>query len=172
MERCIFSICLDSLPEIRQGRWFQCDCMWLMFETQGLSDFLLSHARQKSDNISIMQKSSFHHRQRHNNAVCLRQVPWPFRSEFSTDCDLVLPLPIYSIFYFPGSHSVLASYLLPRLPVTSTLLSMLPSIVCFRRQCLRKMRQIQLDLFRYVVFMIFLPHLTLNNTFSFPTRSV
>ena len=35
-----------------------------------------------------------------HSAVCLRQVHNVFQSEFSTDCDLVLPLSVYSILCF------------------------------------------------------------------------
>ena len=54
--------------------------------------------------------------------------------------------------------------LFPRLPVTSILPSMFPSITCFRRQVLRKMWPIQLNFLLCIVYMIFISSLTLCNT--------
>ena len=73
----------------------------------------------------------------------LRQVSSLFQSEFSIECDLVLP------FQFPVSSSS-CFYLLPRLSVTSILPCAFPSITCKRRQLLCKMRPIQLDFFIYI----------------------
>jgi hypothetical protein len=61
--------------------------------------------------------------------------------------------------------------LLPRLPVTSILPSIFPSVICFRRQLQRKMWPIRLALL-FFVWRIFLSSLTFYNTSSFLTRSV
>jgi len=62
--------------------------------------------------------------------------------------------------------------LLPRLLATSISPFIVPSIACFRRQFLRKMRPIQLA-FRFLISCrIFLCSLTLSNTSSFLTYSV
>jgi len=65
----------------------------------------------------------------------LRQVHTLFRSEFSTQGDLVLPLTIYCILSFPQGHPVAAYFFFLVLP--SLLPSIFPSITCFRRQFLR-----------------------------------
>ena len=62
----------------------------------------------------------------------LRQVPSLFQSEFSTECDLVLP------FQFPVSSNC-CFYRLPCLPVTSILPCVFSSMTCLRRQLLCKM---------------------------------
>jgi hypothetical protein len=62
----------------------------------------------------------------------LRLVQSLFRSEFSTQCDLVLPLSIFCILSFPQGHAV-AAYLF-FLVFTSLLPSSFPSITSFRRQ--------------------------------------
>jgi len=54
--------------------------------------------------------------------------------------------------------------LLPRLPVTSILPSILPSITCFRRQLLRKMSPIQFCFLLFNVCRTFLSFLSLYNT--------
>jgi hypothetical protein len=64
----------------------------------------------------------------------LRQVHSLFQSDFATECDLVPPLSIYSVFSFPYSFL----RLLPRRTVTSILPSTFSSITCFRRKFLRK----------------------------------
>ena len=38
----------------------------------------------------------------------LRQVHSPFKSEFSIECDLVLPFSFYSIVLFPSGHPLAA----------------------------------------------------------------
>jgi len=63
-----------------------------------------------------------------------------FQSEFSTDCDLVLLLPISTIFSF-----LTFSFLSSRHFYSS--LYFFPSIMCFTRQFPRKMSPIQLELF-------------------------
>jgi hypothetical protein len=62
--------------------------------------------------------------------------------------------------------------LLPRLPVTYTLPSILPPMTCFRRQFLHKMWPIQLAYLLFVVYRTFFSSLTLCNTSTFLTRSV
>jgi len=69
----------------------------------------------------------------------LRQFHSPFRSEFSTQCDLVLPLSIYSIPPFPQDQPV-AAYLF-FLAFPSLLPSIFPSITCSRSQFLRNILQ-------------------------------
>jgi hypothetical protein len=76
----------------------------------------------------------------------LRQVYSVFQSEFFTECDLVLPLSIYSILFFLKAMQYLLR-LLPRLLVTSIYPSIFPSVTCFRRKFLRKMWPIQLAFF-------------------------
>ena len=53
------------------------------------------------------------------------------------------------------------------------LLSIFPSVTCFRRQFLRRMLPTQLAYLHFIVYRIFLPSLTLctSNTSSFLTRS-
>ena len=151
MEWYIFSICLDILLEIQQRRWFQCECTWLMFETQGFSDYLLSHARQMSDNISI---------------VCDRSMALPKRvlhrvwsgASSSKFQYLIISWQSFGICFISSSSS--SHHLYP------------PVYVSFNRVCLCKMWPIQLAFFRYIVFVMFLPNLTVRNTFSYLTRSV
>jgi hypothetical protein len=78
-----------------------------------------------------------------NLQAVLRQVHSLFQSEFSTKYDLVLPLLISNspIFSLRSPSSFLR--LLPRLPVTSILPSMFPSITCLRRQFVHKMLTMQ-----------------------------
>ena len=73
----------------------------------------------------------------------LRQVRSVFRSQFSTQCDLVLPLSVCGTLSFPKGHPV-AAHALFLLPITSILPSLFPSITCFRRQFQHKMWPIQL----------------------------
>jgi hypothetical protein len=98
----------------------------------------------------------------------LRQIYTLFQSEFSTECHLVLPLSIFS--HLPVSLRPTRSSLrlFPRLPVASTI----PSIIRFRRQFLRKMWPIQLAILLFIVRNIFLSSLTVCNTSSFLTRSL
>ena len=62
----------------------------------------------------------------------------PFQNQFATQCDLVLPLSIYSI--LSSSLRSYSSYLrlLSRLPVPTIHPSIFPSIACFKRQFLHK----------------------------------
>jgi hypothetical protein len=78
----------------------------------------------------------------------LRQVHSHFQSEFSTDCDLVLPLSI------PVSSKSDSSWLrlIPRLPVTSDLPSIFTSTTRSRRQFLRKMWPMQLAFLFFLVY--------------------
>jgi hypothetical protein len=65
-------------------------------------------------------------------------------------------------FLYPlaSSRSSSSCLLLLRLPVTSTLLSIFPSITCFRRQLVCKMWPIQLAFLLFIVGMIFISSLT------------
>ena len=83
----------------------------------------------------------------------LPQVHCLCQSEFSTLCDLVLPLPTY----LTSSSSCLR--LTPRLPVTPTLTSIFLSITRFRRQFLRKKLPIQLAFLHFPSSLtLHLPH--------------
>jgi len=93
----------------------------------------------------------------------VRQVQGPLQSEFSTECDLVLPLLIPSILFFLKAISSCLCFL-PRLPVKSILPSILPSITCFSRQFLHNMWQIQLNFLLFNVCGIFLFSLSLYKT--------
>jgi len=75
----------------------------------------------------------------------------------------------YPVFSLRSSSNFLRH--LSRLPATYILLSIFPSVTCFRRQFLRKMRPIYLALLIFIVCTIFFSSLTLCNT-SFLTRSV
>ena len=99
--------------------------------------------------------------------LCLQQVYSLFEREFSSRCDLVLPISAFSP---PPSSSCLR--LLLQLSVTSILLSIFPSITCFRRQFRRTMGPIQLAFVLFTVCRIFLSSLTLCNNSSFLTRFV
>jgi len=61
--------------------------------------------------------------------------------------------------------------LISRLPITSILPSIFPSITCFRTQFLRKIPPVQL-VFLFIVCRIFYSFLTLCNTTSFLSRSI
>ena len=95
-----------------------------------------------------------------------RHVHSLLESEFSRECDLVLPLSIS----LRSSCSCLT--LLPRLPVTSILSSTFHSITCFRRRFLCNMWLIELAFLLFAVCMIFFSFLTLCNTSSFLAWSV
>ena len=73
-----------------------------------------------------------------NNVLCHRTDPLPFQIEFSTQCDLVLPLSTFNILSFTQGHQVAAYVFFLFFP---SLLSFLvfPSIACFRRQFIHKM---------------------------------
>ena len=76
----------------------------------------------------------------------------------------------YPLFSLRASSSCL--HLLPRVTVTSILLSVFPSITCVRRQFLHNIWPIQLAFILFNVCRIFLSTLTVCNTSSFLTRSV
>jgi hypothetical protein len=76
----------------------------------------------------------------------------------------------YPLLSFRPSSSCLI--LLPHLPVTSTLSSILPSITCCRRQLLQRIWRIQLAFLLFILCKIFLSLLTLRNTSSFCLQSV
>jgi hypothetical protein len=91
----------------------------------------------------------------------LTQIHSPFQSQFSTECDLVLPFSIYSIISSLRSSSSRLC-LRRRLPVTSTLPFILLSKTCLRSQFFCD--QIQLALFLHITCSIFLSSLSLCNT--------
>jgi len=101
----------------------------------------------------------------------LKQVQKLFKSEFSTQRDLVLI--VFDLQYPPLSLNSSSSCLLliPRLPVSSTLPSTFRSITSFRRQHLCKMWPIKSTFPLFVICKIFLYSFPLCNT-SFFTRSV
>jgi hypothetical protein len=70
---------------------------------------------------------------------------------------LHVTVPSFSL-RLPSSHL----HLLPRLPITSVLPSIFPSITCFRRQFVHKMWPIQLAFLLFIVHRIFLSSLTLS----------
>ena len=106
-----------------------------------------------------------------NSAVCLMTGPQHFQSELFTKFELVLLLSIYNILSFPSDHIVGCHVFFL---VFHSLLSFLlfPSLRCFRRQVLRKMQQIQLNLPLLIVGRIFISLLTLCHTPTFITLSV
>jgi hypothetical protein len=53
------------------------------------------------------------------HSAALREAHSLLQSSFSTECDTVLPVSIYSILSFPQGHPAAALSLLPRLPATS-----------------------------------------------------
>ena len=99
----------------------------------------------------------------------LRQVHRLFQSPFPMECDLVLPLSIFSNLYFPWGYPVAAYGFFFVFPLF-VLASIFPSITCFRRQFLSKMWPSQLPCL-LIVYRIFLSSMAPCNT-SFPTRLV
>ena len=86
--------------------------------------------------------------------AALRQFHNSFHCEFSTECDLVFPLSIASIFF---SLKVI-QYLLTSFSLSSRHFHYslyFPSIPCFRRQFLRNMWPIQLAFLLFTVCRIF-----------------
>jgi hypothetical protein len=94
-------------------------------------------------------------------SVVLWQVHMLSQIEFSTECNLVLPLSISCILYFPINHP-LPAYIIRTFQHNLYL----SSIKCFRRQALHKMWPIQLAFLLFIVRRIFLSTLTLVNTTS------
>ena len=94
-----------------------------------------------------------------------------FQSEFSTECDLMLPLHFqYPLFPLKSSNKCVG--LLPRLPATSILPSILPLVTYFRGHFLHKMWPTHLAFLIFIVCGIFLPSLNLCNAPSFLSWSV
>jgi hypothetical protein len=91
-----------------------------------------------------------------NSAFLLKGVKSILQSEFSAECDLVLLLSISNIPSFPQGHPVNAYVSLLRLPVTSILPSIYPSIACLRRKFLNKMWPIHLTFLLFILCKIFL----------------
>jgi hypothetical protein len=71
----------------------------------------------------------------HHSAV-LRPVHSLFQREFATDCDIMPPLSISSVFPFPYGHPTAAYVFLLVFPSLLCFPYILPSITCFRRQFL------------------------------------
>ena len=94
-----------------------------------------------------------------------RQVHRLFHSEFSTECDLVLPPSFSSIFSFPSKPPVLSSSYCHFCPS-----SYLSFNACFKRQFLCKTWTIQLTFLLVTARGSFLSFLTIYNT-SFLTWS-
>ena len=91
------------------------------------------------------QYSSIYKQVSHSFVVCLRQIIRSlFQSEFSTECELVLPLS--SIWH-----------LVARLPNSATLPSIFPSITCCKRQFLPKIWPIHLDFLLFIAWRVFFP---------------
>ena len=85
------------------------------------------------------------------SVACLQHVDRLFQSEFSTVCDIMLPLSIY----WRSSGSCLC---LRRLPLISVFFLSFFSLACLRRQFLRKMWwPIQLAFLLFIVCRIFQP---------------
>jgi len=78
----------------------------------------------------------------------LRQVYNLFQSEFSTECDLMLPLSISNILQFPSGHPVAAYVLSLSLLLVTAIHPSNPSIKYSEWQILRKIWPFQVALFR------------------------
>jgi hypothetical protein len=75
--------------------------------------------------------------------ICITSGPYPFQSEFSTECCPIPPLQLqYPLFSLRSSSNWLR--LLLHLPVTSILPSVFPFMSRFRRQFVLKMWPVQL----------------------------
>jgi hypothetical protein len=108
-----------------------------------------------------------------HHAFGLRQAHSLFQSQFSTQCDLVLPMSIYSIISYPEVHPIAAYVFFLVLPsLLHFPLFFLPYSVSKGRSHPPKMWPIQLALLYPTVCTIFLFSLTPCNTFPFLTRSV
>ena len=100
----------------------------------------------------------------------LRQVYNLFQSEFSTECDLMLPLSISNILQFPSGHPVAAYVLSLSLLLVTAIHPSNPSIKYSEWQILRKIWPFQVALFRLYLLGYSSPRLQ-DNTSSL-TRSV
>ena len=101
----------------------------------------------------------------------LRQVRSFFQSQFSAECDLVLPISISSIFSFPKCHPIAAYlffFVFPSLLLSPFCFS---SATCLRRQFLSKMWPIQSAFLLCIVCRNFLFYLIISNISSFVTWS-
>ena len=107
-----------------------------------------------------------------HSVVCYnRYIASHVQSEFSKVSDLVLP-PVNFQYPLSSLRTSSSSLRLPRLPTTSILPSIFPSITRLRRQFLRKMWPVQLPFLFITVCRVFFSHLTLCTASSFLTRSV
>ena len=96
----------------------------------------------------------------------LWQIHSLFQSEFSTVCDLVLPLSISSILSFPWGHTAAPCIFFLVFPscLSFPLSFIFPSVTCFRKQFLCKMWPIQLAFLLFVICTIFISSWTLCTT--------
>ena len=97
----------------------------------------------------------------------LRQVHSLFQSEFSIQCDPVLPLSISSIMSFGQGHPVDAYFPFFVIPSLLILPSIFRPITCLRRQFLRKVWPNQLTFLVFNVFRTHISSLALWNTSFF-----
>ena len=106
-----------------------------------------------------------------HSAVCLTTVqqPPPKRVLHTVQSSASCISLQHSLVYLTSSSSYLR--LLPCLPIASIPSSTTPSIICFRRQFLRKMWLIQLVFLLFILCRIFVFFL-IRNTSSFLTRLV
>jgi hypothetical protein len=89
----------------------------------------------------------------------LRQVHSFFQNDFSTECNLKLPLAIFAILSFPWSHQVVAYIFFLFFPLL--LPSIFPPITCCRSKFLHKMWPVQLAFLLFILHTVFLSSLTL-----------
>jgi len=111
-----------------------------------------------------LHHNSFIHSFMHSFVLfsALRQFHSLFLSQFPIQCNRVLHLSVSSILFF---LNVIQYSFLPRLPTTSLLSSIFPSIICFRRQFLRKVWPIQWAFLLFIFCRVFLSSLTIVTLF-------
>jgi hypothetical protein len=97
----------------------------------------------------------------------LRQVHGLFQTYFFSECDLVRPLSIYNIHSFPSGKAAVYAFFL----VLPSLIHF-RSIICFRRQFLRKTWPIHISFVHFIVCWMYSFSFTQRNTSSFLTTSV
>jgi hypothetical protein len=82
----------------------------------------------------------------------LRPVHTTFKSEFSTECDLVLPFCVHSIVLFPSRRPLTAYVFF--FDFLSLLPSIFTSVTCRRSQILRNVWTIQLAILLSILFTV------------------
>ena len=102
----------------------------------------------------------------------LRQVHSLCQTQFSTECGIVLLLPISRILSFPEGHPIAAYIFFLVFPSLLSVPRFFPSITCFRRQFLHKIWPIQWAFLIFIVCRMYRCSSTDCNTSSFLTRSV